>query len=303
MNRSKFNQGQGIARQTMIHMQEAIQAAFVSILSNFTSDSAAFFVSGCIVSTNTVGNDVTVNISAGHAVLNGEPFAVPADQIVRNVGEVAWLAIQETFLDATAVINQEAVASPNQVQRILVLKKGSNFPAPGTYVPLNAPTQLQLLEAKLSSRLMRVGSIFIWQGTLDNFNNTGLGLANTAAAGLAICNGNNGTPDMRGLAAIGAINTGKNTGAPSLPVGVVSNYAVGDVVGVESVQLEVNQIPQHNHSYTDTRPVFVAGASPLQNGTGHVNTPNNTTTGNTGGGDAHENRQPSMAVLWVMVVS
>lgn len=62
----------------------------------------------------------------------------------------------------------------------------------------------------------------------------------TAPDGWAFCDGNNGTPDLRGVFVIGA-GTGK--------LGTSYDYNVRG--GNERITLALNQIPNHNHSFKD----------------------------------------------------
>lgn len=95
-------------------------------------------------------------------------------------------------------------------------------------------------------------------------------------------------PDMRGRVAVGVDN-----GA-----GVVSsNNSLGDVAGAETHTLDVTEIPAHTHSYT--APTNYAAGEIV----GSVATGRNSgtlTTGSTGGGAAHNNMQPYVALNWII---
>jgi len=68
-------------------------------------------------------------------------------------------------------------------------------------------------------RLLPVGMITMWSGT-------------EVPNGWALCDGTNGTPDLRGRFVVGA----------------GGSYSVGATGGANSVTLTTNQIPAHNHS-------------------------------------------------------
>ena len=141
----------------------------------------------------------------------------------------------------------------------------------------------------------------------------------TAPSGWAICDGQNGTPDLRNRFIVGAGNS----------------YNVGVTGGFDSVSLSESQIPSHTHSFSGsgshshgiTDPghthtmnfnqgniISSGGAFGLKDsGTANrINT--NTTgisvnsqsvtisgnTGGTGGGQAHENRPPYYALMFIM---
>jgi len=113
-----------------------------------------------------------------------------------------------------------------------------------------------------------------------------------------------GLPDTRGRAVIG-VGTG-----PSL-----SNYRVGQKGGLETVILNTNQMPSHNHSVA---PSAVSGQGNSDTPTGKVpaRVPRQslyssaapdvsmraTTSSNTGGSQAHENRSPFIAMNWIIAL-
>lgn len=68
-----------------------------------------------------------------------------------------------------------------------------------------------------------IGTIILWSGALNQIPN-----------GYILCNGSNGTPDLRGQFIVGA----------------GGSYAVGDKGGANQVSLTKRQMPSHNHSGT-----------------------------------------------------
>ena len=118
------------------------------------------------------------------------------------------------------------------------------------------------------------GAIILWSGA-----------SNAIPTGFVLCDGNNGTPDLRDRFIVGAGST----------------YSKGDTGGANSVNLNVNEIPSHSHSYVGhTYP----GSGPEQNQAGSVEDRTsfnvNKTTGTTGSGQAHENRPPYYALFYIM---
>lgn len=302
MDRVDYQQGDAVpTRPTLEHAQNAVLGAFRTILASYTTQSHAFKIQGAVVSENLVVDTVTVSVTAGYVSFNGEPFEVEAHSLDRAVAEVAWLAPHEEFIDNTPTNNAQGVGRNVKVKRTMKLYKGTVLPAVADFMPLQAPTQLELTLQQLSGRIMPVGSMFIYTGSMDNFDGTGLGLPNTPAQGLAICNGVNGTIDMRGLAAVGAINNVPASGAPVLQPNVNANYSVGDVFGEETHELTEAELPEVTVQYE--QPNVVANDADLS---GDAN-PNNRGTTSTditfGGGESHENRQPSRALVWVQVVA
>lgn len=80
----------------------------------------------------------------------------------------------------------------------------------------------------------KTGMIMMWsvpagQNYSSYFNNNGVGIE--IMSGWQICNGQNGSPDLRDRFIVGAGST----------------YALNDRDGANAVQLSVNEIPAHNH--------------------------------------------------------
>jgi len=96
----------------------------------------------------------------------------------------------------------------------------------------------------------------------------------------------------------------------------LSPFTMGQTAGVESVTLQTAQIPAHTHSYAPQAStaggsaVSPAAALWAESGSGDTiyqkGTSNATmapqTLGNTGGGQAHENRQPLLALNYIIAL-
>jgi hypothetical protein len=87
----------------------------------------------------------------------------------------------------------------------------------------------------------------------DIFDDTGAGTGYWA--NVYMCNGQNGTPDLRGRVPVGATDTPSTNPFPAQTnPGVNDNpvYNYGDVRGANTVRLELPQIPAHTHAATVT---------------------------------------------------
>ena len=105
----------------------------------------------------------------------------------------------------------------------------------------------------------------------------------TAPSGWAICNGQNGTPDLRDRFIVGA----------------GSAYSIGNTGGANSVTLTLDQIPPHTHTW-DRQDVSINNGYrpwPANNNDCSRSTQN---TGSAGGGQSHENRPPYYALMFIM---
>lgn len=109
------------------------------------------------------------------------------------------------------------------------------------------------------------------------------GAANAIPTGWALCDGTNGTPDLRNRFIVGA----------------GSSYSVGATGGSIEVTLTIDQMPSHTHDYY----VSVSGYESVPSG-GDVYLAkafqNTTQTGVAGGGISHENRPPYYALCFIM---
>jgi microcystin-dependent protein len=136
------------------------------------------------------------------------------------------------------------------------------------------------------------GGIIMWSGSIASI-----------PAGWLLCDGTNGTPDLRSRFVVGAGST----------------YNPGDTGGADSVTLTTAQIPSHTHTATVSDPghahgydrdsfdTLGGGSFTRRSGTGAD--PNITTTATTGitvtnaatgGGGSHENRPPFFALAFLM---
>lgn len=115
------------------------------------------------------------------------------------------------------------------------------------------------------------GTILPWYGALGSI-----------PTGYALCNGSNGTPDLRNRFLVGA----------------GSSYSLGNTGGANTVTLNINQIPSHNHR--------VIGHSGHTGGNGYAGEIGGSSDGYSfytnyvGGSQAHENRPPYYAVYYIM---
>ncbi|MCF7837323.1 MAG: hypothetical protein K9N49_01710 [Candidatus Marinimicrobia bacterium] len=135
-----------------------------------------------------------------------------------------------------------------------------------------------------------LGAILMWSGTTNNI-----------PEGWALCNGQNGTPDLRDRFIVGAGN----------------QYALSDTGGVTTVTLSTDQLPPHGHAYKDgyfaesSISDYLDGVDSLSKhvtGSGNHDKDNdhipyrNLTTLNTGSGNPVHTLPPYYAVFYIMRV-
>lgn len=154
------------------------------------------------------------------------------------------------------------------------------------YLPDTNEKDLQERIVELESKTFPAGIISMWSGAIVDIPN-----------GWVICDGNNGTPDLR----------------DKFITGAGSSYGVGDTGGENTHQLSIGEIPSHNHgavgnhshSYTRYRTTWRINTGTTANvwydassvGTGGAG---GHTHSSNGGDVAHENRPPYYALAFIM---
>ena len=105
-------------------------------------------------------------------------------------------------------------------------------------------------------------------------------------------------PDLRGRVPVSA---GQGPG--------LSNYNLGEVAGVESVTLNMNQMPAHTHTIACNSgdPNDSSPANTVPSGGGSYNTAANATMSQgtasvAGGSQPHENRHPYLVLNWIIAL-
>lgn len=168
------------------------------------------------------------------------------------------LVAKTISVEDTATVVKMKVTDTMNVSGSIALAKGASMTVDGT------------------SALIPSGVIVMWSGS-----------PNSIPAGWTLCNGSNGTPDLRNRFVVGA----------------GGNYSVGNKGGADSVTLTVNQMPSHSHgvsflhtydyaaAWKNDRYTYTVEKGPLKSSLG---------TDRAGGGQSHENRPPYYALCYIM---
>jgi len=103
---------------------------------------------------------------------------------------------------------------------VLTVSRGMESTSEREWAPGDR-VELRYTRQAIEWSMVPKGGIILWSGAIANI-----------PEGWALCNGSNGTPDLRNRFVVGAGST----------------YAVGATGGADSVTLTTDQMPEHNHS-------------------------------------------------------
>lgn len=165
---------------------------------------------------------------------------------------------------------------------------------------------------------------------LNNFTSSGAGIGEWDR--IFLCNGENGTPDLRGRVLVGTNDGSMGGGSMDTAVDPAQpdnpTYGVGTPQGSNGVVLSTGQLPAHSHSVTDPGHDHTIGARNgtmlddyIQNAGGGApsddtlqiqnkestndktsSSTTNITINETGGGQSHNNYQPGRGVYYIIYI-
>ena len=155
----------------------------------------------------------------------------------------------------------------------MVLKSVPTFDTIKSWVNNNADVpNADTVDGKHASDLeIPTGAIIVWSGAVADI-----------PSGWALCDGAGDTPDL----------------TERFVVGAGGSYNVNDTGGSESVTLTTDEIPDHGHNV----PAYHNEGNASGFIWGGSNNTNSKATSNTGGGAAHENLPPYLAMAYIMKV-
>jgi microcystin-dependent protein len=171
-------------------------------------------------------------------------------------------------------------------------------------------------------------TVVAYFGPLSNFDAYGIGVTSLGFEKIYMCNGSNGTPDLRGRTIVGAVRNvpgGVTLDAAVDPANPNNpNWAANDKRGENTNTLISSQMPVHSHAVNDpghlhklsysnaihakdagSTLVLSLGTNPISPRTIADTTETSTTgitLGSTGGGQPHNNIQPSLSGYYIMYI-
>jgi microcystin-dependent protein len=286
MNKLILNQagGQKLIREDLAFMDNAYRDAFKGLTSAFGDN---FILSGCDL------DQFGVAISAGQVVINGEICEVDAQILATSppAGQNYW-RVEE-------VVTVNRLHDDGNLYPIRAARKAS-------VVRTETPEQTWVLFSsvkRVNSILQDIatpaGIIQMWSGTIS-----------TIPSGWSLCNGSNGTPDLRNRFIVGAGSDANNNTYYKTGGGAnTTNSKYNGTGGVDEVTLTSAQsgVPPHNHPVTPSGGQLVTGSSSIStesgaNGFAVLSTSTAAVGNNTAqdAAEAHENRPPYYALAYIM---
>lgn len=210
-----------------------------------------FILSGCAV--------------AGSNVAPG--FIVFAGEVVPFVGGTieTYLIIEETKRSVTA---EGQVFEDIYIQRQARFGTGDGQIEWSNFQRVSIPDIYARIAAAIPT-----GVVVMWSGE-------------AIPEGWALCDGDNGTPDLRGRFVVGQDTTDEHF------------LWVGNTGGAKRVALTVEQLPPHTHSYS--APLTVGPHPGGDNGYDRPNAKQTGETGSKGSGETHENLPPYYVLAYIM---
>lgn len=246
----------------MTYMADSTDRAFRSAFGDYLALAQDFFISGAVITATPSGTSTVYDITAGHLFYKGELLPVEVHDITKLSSQVVYIDVQDDAVDVAPVLNLDGNTDYVLRKRHARLRVASVYPT--EHMVITAPRKEELDRLRLKGRIVIPGVILPYFGDMGDFSSTGLGAVGSTVDGWAVCNGLNGTPDMRGMVPMGATQV-PDTGSGSVYAGVGSNTNIGDKVGADQVTIDADHLPEHKHPITDHKVTYVDGSGGTHN--------------------------------------
>lgn len=273
-------------------LQNAITLAASGALTG-ASGSGCYILSGC--------TEASGMVQPGILLINGELFS-----IAKALAKDTYVHVVSTTEDVTVSVDSyEKARTLKTITFEKVDTNDGNFFAWDGFVRIKTNIDLYKLittnvdanPVSSTNYLVPKGGIIMWSGAINDI-----------PAGWALCNGDNGTPDLRGRFVVGYSNINNNSANSNSTNYWEVNYGTPrNTGGEQSHKLQSCEVPKHTHS------IKTGGDDCADNNTNdNLHGQNDdegwgnwyTTTpagGNSSGGtDPHENRPPYLVLAYIM---
>ena len=186
----------------------------------------------------------SVVYTSGWIAFGGEIYKIDSGSFAKDNTKTLYIKPVQTTISPSPILYEDTSTKNVHVQRKVILKYLDGDVDGINYSDLSYPGSVV------------EGGIIPWYpptGTVvtDYFDNTGKGIGK--CLGYAICNGLNGTLDLRGMylpMATAVPYTGGVAALRAILSGTTAN--AGTEAGLGLVTLITSQIPSHNHTVTDS---------------------------------------------------
>jgi microcystin-dependent protein len=206
-----------------------IYQAFQGMLAAFDPDlQNVLILSGC---EQTINNNV-ITIQEGYVSFFGEICYVPAHSFAspNTAQKVYWRRI--TIYDNEGLKTYQNGSVVDTYAERIAKKEAHQNPPPDTYEAALSRNIYQIINKNIDSVPER--AILMWSGAIG-----------TIPTGYTLCDGQNGTPDLRGRFVLGVDPRSVN---PSNGIWDPNYGNVGNTGGEKSHKLTVDEMPSHQHS-------------------------------------------------------
>lgn len=212
-------------------IDQGIRQAFQAVMSPFGIDNqSAVILKGCSRSSNAG----IITISEGYISIGGELCFVPSHSYSVAGNDEEYFYVKSDFDNSGLKQYQDNNLHDTYEIRIGEVKTVAqgNIPAGHTKYQ-DAKNVYQIINSKMD--VIPVGTVLLWSGDIQN-----------VPSGYALCDGANGTPDLRGRFVVGQDPRATD---PNNQVWDSNYNNQGAVGGEKDHQLVVNELPPHSHLY------------------------------------------------------
>lgn len=271
---------------------ENIQAKLESLQTQITT------INNTNIATSKIEDGAITTSKIANANVTTEKIAdssVTTDKI--NNGSITGEKIDENVkkaLNITATALNEQDTSEGNVQAKLNKLNQDLIDITQGSVADNSITSPKIVNANITTEKLANNSVTREKIDFELFlvpsGFIGMWSGSNVPAGWYLCDGSNGTPDLRDRFIVSAGNS----------------YEIGDVGGSNNVTLTKEQLPSHTHDFyysNKTSNDFTSGTCLSVDGAGLWNYSydrERITTQSSNGGQAHENRPPYYALAFIM---
>ena len=289
----------------IVFLQSSVIQAISGVCNGVTANTNTV-LSGCIITTTTHPFPMppSYSISSGFIYYNGEVFYVPA-HTNSGFATLYWTIVGSPPLTAgVSAIPAAVTYEDGGVHYTSTIREMQLTVASGD-VLVSAVQRLRQVIGVVPTQ-----GIINYFGSVGNFDGSGLGYVNGPTDGYALCNGQNGTPDLRGKFIVGYDSNDTDYNA----LGKTGGEKVHTLTKAEIPNhLHTITHDSHSHQYTLNDGGATASAStPTSSKSAAEHSPSPSTAASASGvviddgtidgvgGGSHENRPPYYTLCYIM---